>query len=109
MPWRAPDVRPLLLRRRAGRPHLKRDPLGGRDTSSRVLGSRMGHMRTYLRISGLLFGVITLLHILRLMLHWSVQIADWAVPTWVSWIAMLGAAALCTWAFRLVGQTRLSP
>ena len=28
MPWRARDVRPLLLRRRAGRPQLKRDPLG---------------------------------------------------------------------------------
>ena len=66
-------------------------------------------MSAYLRISVLLFGVITLLHMLRLLLHWSAQIADWAVPTWVSWIAMLGAAALCTWAFRLVGQTRLSP
>ena len=29
VPWRARDVRPLLLRRRAGRPQLKRDPLGG--------------------------------------------------------------------------------
>ena len=29
MPSRARDVRPLLLRRRAGRPQLKRDPLGG--------------------------------------------------------------------------------
>ena len=28
MPWRARDGRPLLLRRRAGRPQLKRDPLG---------------------------------------------------------------------------------
>src|SRR5438034_1435402 len=65
-------------------------------------------MRAYLRISGVLFGVITLLHILRLLLHWSAQIADWAVPAWVSWIAMLGAAALCTWAFRLVRQDRKS-
>src|SRR6266545_3693367 len=28
-PWRGTDERPLLLRRRAGRPQLKRDPLGG--------------------------------------------------------------------------------
>ncbi len=28
MPWRARTVRPLLLRRRASRPQLKRDPLG---------------------------------------------------------------------------------
>ena len=27
-PWRGTDCRPLLLRRRAGRPQLKRDPLG---------------------------------------------------------------------------------
>src|SRR2546422_9478361 len=97
------------MRPRASRPQLKRAPLGGRDTSSRVHGSRIGHMRAYLRISGLLFGVITLLHILRLVLHLSAQIADCALPTWAPWIAMLGAAALCTWAFRLVGQTRLSP
>src|SRR2546422_180101 len=29
-PWRGTDCRPLLLRRRAGRPQLKRDPLGSR-------------------------------------------------------------------------------
>ena len=28
-PWRGPDCRPTALRRRAGRPQLKRDPLGG--------------------------------------------------------------------------------
>ncbi len=28
MPWRARDIRPPLLRRRFGRPQLKRDPLG---------------------------------------------------------------------------------
>jgi len=27
-PWRGTDCRPLLLRRRASRPQLKRDPLG---------------------------------------------------------------------------------
>jgi len=29
VPWRVRGVRPLLLRRRASRPQLKRDPLGG--------------------------------------------------------------------------------
>src|SRR3989441_6393868 len=28
-PWRGTDCRPTSLRRRAGRPQLKRDPLGG--------------------------------------------------------------------------------
>ncbi len=33
VPWRARDVRPLPLRRRADRPQLKRDPLGGTRTA----------------------------------------------------------------------------
>ncbi len=35
MPWRARDVRPPVLRRRASRPQLKRDPLGGSQTPMR--------------------------------------------------------------------------
>ena len=65
-------------------------------------------MRAYLRISGGVFGVIALLHVLRLLLHWPAQIADWTVPIWVSWIATLAMAALSSWAFRLVGQAGLS-
>ncbi len=34
MPWPVRDVRPLLLRRRARRPQLKRDPLGRRSESA---------------------------------------------------------------------------
>lgn len=65
-------------------------------------------MRAYLRISGALFGLITLLHILRLLRHWPAQIADWTVPISVSWIATLAAAALSIWAFRLLRQAGVS-
>jgi len=37
VPWRARTVRPLLLRRRASRPQLKRDPLGGLTIPVRVM------------------------------------------------------------------------
>ena len=65
-------------------------------------------MRAYLRISGGVFALIALLHVLRLILHWPAQIADWTVPIWVSWIAVLAAVALSIWAFRLVRQPGMS-
>src|SRR5207247_10972699 len=37
VPWRARTVRPLPLRRRASRPQLKRDPLGGLTIPVRVM------------------------------------------------------------------------
>ncbi len=67
------------------------------------------HMKTYLRISGLLFAVIALLHVIRLSLHWSAQIAGWTVPSWVSWMAVVATGALAVWALRLARQARSLP
>ena len=61
-------------------------------------------MRTYIQITGAVFGVIALVHVVRLILNWPAQIADWVVPIWLSWVAILVAGALCVWAFRLVGR-----
>ena len=58
-------------------------------------------MRAYLVISGALFAVVALGHVLRLALGWPAEIGGWAVPMWVSWIALVAAAALSFWAFRL--------
>ncbi len=63
-------------------------------------------MRAYLLISGVVFGVIALLHIARLLLDWPAQIAGWDVPLWLSWLAFAAAGVLSVWAFRLVGQAR---
>ena len=41
MPWRARGVRPPLLRQRAGRPQLKRDPLGGAPRTVRTLSTSL--------------------------------------------------------------------
>jgi hypothetical protein len=63
-------------------------------------------MRAYLQISGVVFSVIALLHAARLLLGWPAQIAGWAVPLWISWLAIPAAGVLSFWAFRLVGQAR---
>ena len=59
-------------------------------------------MRAYLQISGTLFGVIAVGHLLRLFRHWPVDLAGYAVPLWASWVGHLRAGGLSVWALRLV-------
>ena len=63
-------------------------------------------MRAYIQITGVIFGLIALVHAERLILDWPAQVAGWAVPVWVSWVAILVAGALCAWAFRLVARAQ---
>ena len=63
-------------------------------------------MRAYIQISGVVFGVIALLHVFRLLLDWPAQVAGWVVPLWVSWIAILAAGALSAWAIFLLGHAQ---
>jgi uncharacterized membrane protein YbhN (UPF0104 family) len=59
-------------------------------------------MRNYLRVSGTLFGLIALGHLLRLLYRVPADLGQWVVPLWVSVIGLLLPAALAVWAFRLV-------
>jgi hypothetical protein len=63
-------------------------------------------MRAYLLISGVLFGAVAVLHLLRLLYRWPAQIAAVAMPLWVSGIGLIVAALLCVWAFALVRGVR---
>ena len=63
-------------------------------------------MRAYIQVTGVVFGVVALAHVVRLVLDWPVQVAGWVVPIWISWIGILIAGALCVWAFRVVGRAR---
>ena len=58
-------------------------------------------MRAYLWVSGLFFGAVTVLHVLRLAYGWPAQIGSWTVPLALSWIGVIVAGALCAWAFTL--------
>jgi len=57
--------------------------------------------RTYLCISGTIFGVVAALHVLRLVNRWPFQVGPWILPVALSWVAVAAAAGLCLWAFRL--------
>ncbi len=58
-------------------------------------------MKSYLRITGALFGLIVALHVMRLVQGSPAQVGSWSVPMWVSWVGIVVAGALCIWAVRL--------
>jgi hypothetical protein len=62
-------------------------------------------MRAYLQISGTLFGLIALAHLLRLFRHWPVELAGNILPLWASWVGLALAGGLSIWALRLLRAT----
>ena len=61
--------------------------------------------RVYLVISGIIFGVVAVLHLLRVVNSWAFQLGPWWIPMWASWFGMLVPALLCLWAFWLATRS----
>jgi hypothetical protein len=61
-------------------------------------------MNAYFRISGTVFGLVAIAHASRLLRSWPAEVAGWAVPMWISLVAVLVAGGLAGWAFRAAGQ-----
>lgn len=53
----------------------------------------------YLIISGTVFGLISLLHLVRVLLGWQFIVGTWDVPMWMSWCAFAATGTLSFWAF----------
>jgi len=58
--------------------------------------------RTYLQVTGLLFTVGAVVHLLRAVLGWEASIAGCIVPGWLSWVAVLLAGYLAYSAYQLM-------
>ena len=63
---------------------------------------------SYLLISAIIFSLVALLHCVRLLTHWSLQIGAMTIPFWGSWLAVLVGATLSIWAFRLLSQWKIT-
>ena len=58
-------------------------------------------MKQYCLISAVIFGVVAVLHLLRVVNGWSFVIGPLDVPTWLSGGGAVVAAALCVTGLRL--------
>jgi hypothetical protein len=62
------------------------------------------NQKTFLAVSGTIFGVIALLHLARILAGWPARIGTFDVPTWCSWVSLVVAGGLACSAFRLHGH-----
>lgn len=59
--------------------------------------------RAYHLVSGLVFALVALLHLVRSVQGLPVVAGSWSVPLALSWAGTAGAAFLSIWAFRSRG------
>ena len=69
-------------------------------------GERVGRrpemsQKSYITVTGAVFFVIAVLHLLRLLLGWGAVIGGWNVPSWVSCLALVLSGYLAYSAFKL--------
>jgi uncharacterized membrane protein YhaH (DUF805 family) len=50
--------------------------------------------KTYLTVTATLFLVVAIMHLLRIIFGWQVEIGGLSIPFWVSWLGVLVAGAL---------------
>ncbi|MGD1804170.1 hypothetical protein ACP6PL_01840 [Dapis sp. BLCC M126] len=65
--------------------------------------------RLYLLISGSVFALVGLFHLIRLIYQWSIQVGVLGIPQWPSLLAIVVAGFLSIWAFRVASYLSSSP
>ncbi len=58
------------------------------------------NMKAYLYVSVSVFTLVALIHLLRLIQGWQVQVGEHAIPMGASWAYMVIAGALALWGMR---------
>jgi hypothetical protein len=64
--------------------------------------------KTYDTITGALFLIVAVVHLVRIIVGWSAQIGGLDIPPWVSWLAIVVAGALAYFGFRHSSRTSRS-
>ena len=59
------------------------------------------NQKTFSLVASVIFLLIALIHALRLAFGWHAVVNIWAVPMWVSWVALAIALYLASEGFRL--------
>ncbi|PYK21426.1 MAG: hypothetical protein DME56_04715 [Verrucomicrobia bacterium] len=61
----------------------------------------MSSPRTGLRVASIIFGIFAIGHLVRLINQAQVTVRTLTIPMGLSWIALIVAAILCIWLWRL--------
>ena len=61
----------------------------------------MSSQKTGLRVASIIFAIFAIGHVLRLINHSQVTLGTHTIPMGVSWVALIVAALLSIWMWRL--------
>ncbi|HEV3270769.1 MAG TPA: hypothetical protein VGZ93_01170 [Candidatus Methylacidiphilales bacterium] len=61
--------------------------------------------RSYLIMTTVIFAFVALMHLMRLVLGWSVILGTTSIPFWVSLLAVFVSAGVAIWGLTLVRRT----
>ena len=61
-------------------------------------------MRPYLQVSGLLFGLVAIGHLVRLVRRWPLLIAGYPIPALASLAVLVVTGVMAAWAWRLMSR-----
>jgi hypothetical protein len=61
----------------------------------------MNPEKTGLRVASVFFGLFAIAHVIRLIKQTPIQVGSHQIPMGVSWVALIIAAILCLWLWRL--------
>jgi hypothetical protein len=65
----------------------------------------MNSQKTGLRVASVIFGIFAIGHLVRLIKQAQVTVGTCSIPMGVSWVALIIAAILCIWLWRLASST----
>lgn len=58
--------------------------------------------KVYIAVSGVIFDLVFLFHLLRIIFGWRAAIGEFEVPMWISWVSLAVAGYLAISAYRLL-------
>jgi len=60
--------------------------------------------KTFLKIAAAIFGVVAVVHLVRILAGWPIVIDGWTFPMWVSWIGLIVSGGLSYYGATLARQ-----
>jgi hypothetical protein len=66
-------------------------------------------MRSYVQLSGAIFALVALGHLVRLFFRWPLVMGHHPIPFLISFLVFAISAAMAAWAWRVLGSSREQP
>jgi hypothetical protein len=64
-----------------------------------------GNSKAYLYISGIIFAIVAIIHLIRVVNGWDFVLGPWSLPMFFSILGTIGPGLLSAWAFTIASSS----